>query len=111
MPQEITIWGIGNLKKCEKMNHETGEKQIIKRCTGTVEFPILAEKAGIYEDTKVYLYTEEEHLIKQAEIPSLEEYLLNMMEYVKTALLNQQDFETELNKVLEYIRESQQKGG
>jgi hypothetical protein len=64
-----------------------------------------------YDKEVIYIYTEEEHKIKQAEIPNLEEYLLNMMEYVKTALLNQQDFETELNKVLEYIRESQQKEG
>jgi hypothetical protein len=68
-------------------------------------------EASKYDKEPVYLYTEEEHLIKQAEIPSLEEYLLNMMEYIKTGLLNQQDFETELNKVLEYIRESQRKEG
>lgn len=57
-----TIWGIKNLKKTEKMNHDTGEKITEKRCTGVIEFSVLAKEAGIYEDQAVYILTESEYL-------------------------------------------------
>jgi hypothetical protein len=108
MPQELKLI-IKGLKPYQ--DKHTGED--IEPISGLPIFPEKTQMSDVshFHNKKAYLYTEEEHLIKQAEIPNLEEYLLNMMEYVKTALLNQQDFETELNKVLEYIRESQQKEG
>jgi len=50
---KATIWGIKNLKKTEKRNIDTGVLEKTKRCTGTIEFNVLANEAGVLEDQVV----------------------------------------------------------
>jgi len=90
MPQKANIWGIGNLKTTYErvFNHEKGDYEKIpkKRCTGTVDFPVLATEAGIYEDCDIYIYTKAEHEVKELEAKSPEKRDAEMHEKIDLAI-------------------------
>ena len=86
---KATIWGVKNLKKTEKMNHDTGVKEVEKRCTGTIEFSVLAKEAGVYEDQAVYILTEEEYLvISGSKTPLLSDFAVKQDAILDLTLLS-----------------------
>ena len=63
---KVKVWGVRNMKKTEKTDHSTGVKTTEKRCTGVIEFPVLAIEAGQYEDKEVVILTVEEYQALQS---------------------------------------------